>query len=90
MRITLGVGVLPNLNRRWGQAYRPASALLAAGASRPGDTLWIDRDAEPGDWLRGSVHRYTATVRVAPATPPGTYTLAVAILNTRPDGRPDL
>ncbi len=76
MRISLGVGVLPNHNRRWGQAYRPAFTLLAADTSRPGDTLWIERDAEPGDWLRGSVHRYTTTVRVAPATPPGTYMLA--------------
>jgi hypothetical protein len=88
--VNLGVGVLPNANRRWGRKYRPAFALLAAGQDTSGDNLCIERDAEPGDWLRGAVHVYTTTLHVSPATAAGDYTLACAMLNTRHDGMPDL
>jgi len=88
--VNLSAGVLPNLNRRWGRKYRPALALLPAGGGGPAANLWIDREAEPGDWLKGAVHRYALKVSVDRATPPGEYTLACAVLNTRGDGMPDL
>lgn len=88
--VNLGVGVLPNRNRRWGQRYRPAFALVAAGQTAPGDNLWLSRDAEPADWLRGRVQAYTSRCRVAATTPAGDYTLVCAVLNTQHDGLPDL
>ena len=89
--VNLGVGVLPDYNRRWGQKYRPAFALLANGATAPDvRNTWIASDAEPGDWLRGSVHAYTLRGKVAAETPPGRYKIVCGILNTRADGGPDL
>ena len=89
--INLGVGVLPNYNKRWGQKYRPAFALLAADSGKPiAGNVWIGRDAEPGDWLKGNVYRYLLRAKVAPGTKPGAYKLACAILNTSSDGAPDL
>ena len=87
----LGVGVLPNHNRRWGQKYRPAFAQLAAGANAPEERhVFIARDAEPGDWLRGTVHEYALRATLPPLVLPGMYKLACAIPNTRPDRGPDL
>lgn len=88
--VNLGVGVMPNLNKRWGSKYRPAFALIPAGEAQPGTNQWVDTHTEPGEWVRGSVHAYSLRGQINPATPPGACTLAVAILNTRRDGAPDI
>ncbi|MBI5833970.1 MAG: hypothetical protein HZB16_16880 [Armatimonadetes bacterium] len=86
----LAQGVLPNLNQRWGQCYRPALALLPRDGGQP-VVHWVDAAAEPGEWLAGAAHAYRLDAAL-PATqvPAGEYRLAVGIVNTTGTGLPDL
>jgi hypothetical protein len=88
--VNLGVGVMPNLNKRWGSKYRPVFALVPVGRDKPGRNQWVATEAEPGEWVRGNVYAYTLHGRLGPSTKPGAYTLVAAILNTRRDGAPDV
>jgi len=86
----LGVGVLPNHNRRWNHKYRPAFALIPEGADDPGDLVWIDDQAEPGDWLTDETHAHSFAFNLPDTLPPGPYRLCCAVLNTLDDGMPHL
>lgn len=83
-----GTGVLPNLNRRWRQKYRPAFALLAADDSVAAS--WLIENAEPGLWLKGIPYATSMPAAVPHGLKPGRYRLAVGILNRSGDGMPDL
>ena len=88
--INSGVGVLPNLNKRWASKYRAAWALLDPTTNKVVGDPNVDKDYEPGEEVSTYV-RYIGTMFTIPAsTPPGKYKLACAILNTAKDGMPDL
>jgi hypothetical protein len=85
-----GVGVLPNLNKRWASKYRPAWVLLDGANNRVMSEPTVEKGAEPGEWVKGKSFAYETAMTVPANTPPGTYKLACAILNTAKDGMPDL
>lgn len=84
------VGVLPNLNRRWGSKYRPAWALFDEAGRRIVGTPTVASDVEPGEWLKGKAYPCVTKMTVPAGTPAGRYRIACAILNTTKDGMPDL
>jgi hypothetical protein len=88
--VNLGVGVLPNLNQRWGGKYRPVFAIIPSDLSLAGPNPWVDACAEPGEWVRGAVQAYALRVRLDCATAPGEYTMVCAMPDTRHDGGPDV
>ncbi len=81
----LGVGVLPNANRRWAGKYRVAFALFR-GSDREPTAVHIDRATDPGDWTGDQAHDCTTGTTFAVS--PGTYRLSVAIVDTTKPLRP--
>lgn len=85
-----GIGVLPNLNKRWANKYRVAWVLLkGANHDRVGEPTLV-KNAEPGEWVKGQSYNYETVMEIPAGTPPGTYKMACAILNGAKDGMPDL
>lgn len=84
------VGVLPNLNQRWVSKYHPAWILLQGPNHRIIGEPTVEKNAEPGTWVKEKSFSYETAMSVPAGTPPGTYKLACAILNTARDGMPDL
>lgn len=80
----MGWGYFPNNIPQWNYRYKVAFALLDAG-DRPA-MVALDSDCEPSAWVEGKANPYTTTLSVSVA--PGTYTWAVAIVDTRNGDRP--
>ena len=85
-----GVGVLPNLNKHWASKYRPAWALLDATTNKVVGEATIEKNAEPGEWIKGKSYPFDTSFTVPAGAPAGSYKVACAILNTAKDGMPDL
>lgn len=85
-----GIGVLPNLNKRWANKYRVAWILLKGTKYEIVGEPTIVENAEPGEWVKGKSYDYETVMEIPAETPPGTYEIACAILNGSKDGMPDL
>lgn len=81
----LGVGALPNGNRRWNRKYRVAFALMSEEETKPA-AIHIDRRLDPGNWRGTGGHDCSSDVSFD--VPPGDYRLAVAIVDTMKEPQP--
>lgn len=82
----MGWGYLPNNIPQWNFKYKVAFALLNADGSV--NKVFIDKAAEPSTWLKSSPTRYE--FKTALGVPAGTYTWAVAIVDSTNDNRPGI
>lgn len=80
----MGWGYFPNNLPQWNYKYKVAYALLDAdGVARK---VFVDKDCEPSTWTESTPvsYRFTTTADV----PAGTYTWAVAIVDTKKENKP--
>jgi len=84
----LGIGVCPSNLPQYHQKYKVAFALLKDGKPVPG-ALWMDAQSDPSKWLRGASVSYKLKFK-ALRIPSGSYTWAVAIINTQAGNRPGI
>lgn len=82
-----GWGYCPNNIRQWNYRYKPAFALIAEDGTVV--KTFIDRTAEPSDWMQGKPESYGLRVALD-GVAPGTYTWAVCIADTRSGCTPGL
>jgi hypothetical protein len=82
-----GVGKLPNNLRNWNYKYKVAFALLDREKERV-IYHWIDH-AEPSDWIKGSEYTYQTSISLSNVSK-GSYTFAVAIVNTAKNCEPEI
>lgn len=82
----MGWGYFPNNIPQWNYKYKVAFALLDANNNVK--KVFVDDNGEPSAWLKDSPVSYnlSATVDV----PAGTYTWAVAIVDTTKDNNPGI
>jgi len=80
-----GVGFLPDDNPRWNGKYRVAFALLPQEGGTPTE-IETDSQIDPGSWKGGSQTDETSSI--AFHAPPGTYRLALAIVDTTRQNQP--
>ncbi|MBX3742229.1 MAG: hypothetical protein KF712_14645 [Akkermansiaceae bacterium] len=83
----LGIGFLPNGNRRWNGKYRVAFALFRTGGTPP-FAVHVDQNIDPGEWKGKSRHECSTTIPFP--TPSGTYQLAVSIVDTTRGNEPGI
>lgn len=83
----MAMGFFPNSNPKWNYKFKPAFALLDSGGNVV--QLIIDTKAEPSEWIKGKEFRYAVADQVD-QLPEGNYTLAVAIVNTQNENRPEI
>lgn len=82
----MGWGYFPNNIPQWNFKYKVAFALLDAnGAVKK---LFIDKNSEPSTWLKNAPARYE--LKTTLGVPAGTYTWAVAIVDTTMDNQPGI
>ncbi|UEG51656.1 DUF4832 domain-containing protein [Mucilaginibacter daejeonensis] len=82
----MGWGYFPNNIPQWNYKYKVAFALLdASGAVKK---ILVDDKAEPSTWLKNAPSRYELKAGVT--LPAGTYTWAVAIVDTQKDNKPGI
>lgn len=83
----LGWGYCPNNIPQWNFKFKPAFALL----DRNGEPVkvFVDDDAEPAEWIKGNVFSYRKTFTMEDV-PAGSYTWAVAIVDTTSDCKPGI
>ncbi|GAA4802966.1 hypothetical protein GCM10023231_34900 [Olivibacter ginsenosidimutans] len=82
----MGWGYLPNNIPQWNYKYKVAFALLdAAGEVKK---VLVDKDSEPSNWLKDKpvTYDFKTTVDV----PAGTYSWAIAIVDTSKDNQPGI
>ncbi|SOD11803.1 DUF4832 domain-containing protein [Pedobacter xixiisoli] len=82
----MGWGYLPNNIPQWNYKYKVAFALLNADGSV--NKVFIDKAAEPSTWLKTSPTRYE--FKTALGVPAGTYTWAVAIVDSANENKPGI
>lgn len=82
-----GWGVCPNNNAHWAYKYKVAFALLPVGSDTPVETV-IDNASDPSQWLKEKDITYTLSTRFQ--AKPGTYRLAIAIVDTTQGNEPGL
>lgn len=83
----IGVGYLPNNNRRWNYKYKVATALLNADKSVV--KQWISESAEPSEWVKGEIIEYKENLNLAGISP-GSYELSIAIVDSSKDNKPGI
>lgn len=81
----LGVGFLPNGNRRWNGKFRVAFALFGKDGAGPVE-VYVAPDIDPGEW-RGNVP-FDCTTTPTFSSPSGEYRLAMAIVDTTRGNEP--
>jgi hypothetical protein len=82
----MGWGYFPNNIPQWNFKYKVAFALL--DAENNVRKLIIDSAAEPSEWLKNSPKTYELKTNVD--VPAGTYTWAVAIVDSTADNQPGI
>ena len=80
----MGWGYFPNNIPQWNYKYKVAFALLDSGDQVK--KVVVDTDSEPSDWLKDSPVTYDLKTTVD--LPAGTYTWAVAIVDTADENKP--
>lgn len=80
----MGWGYFPNNIPQWNYKYKVAFALL--DVENKVKQLFVDKAAEPANWLKGHSAAYDLNTTVALAT--GKYTWAVAIVDTTKENQP--
>ncbi len=80
-----GVGVLPNAAPQWNHKYRLAYALLPLHSQSP-QQICLEQQAHLSNWAAGKTFAYNTTFRCS--LPPGTYRLAVGIVDTTRQNTP--
>lgn len=83
----MGVGVLPNNNRRWNFKYKVAFSLLDVDNNVV--KKWMSENAEPSDWIRGKDYEYNESFS-ASGVSNGSYQLAVALINSDLNDKPSI
>lgn len=87
-----GAGVCPNANPRWNKKYKVAFSLFSneKESKDQGNPLaiYVDPQAEPSGWTKEADGNYESMVRWNIA--PGTYRLAVGIVDTTRNNRPGI
>lgn len=86
-----GCGVCPNANPRWNKKYRVAFALFSGRAVESPElpaAIHVDPEAEPSRWTKEADGEYESSIRWKVA--PGSYRLAVGIVDTTRDNRPGI
>lgn len=80
-------GYLPNNMLNWNYKYKPAFALF----NQEGDIvrIWVDKIAEPSDWLQHTPHSYSLSVSFE-NLPKGTYQWAVAVVDQTKEMEPGI
>lgn len=82
----MGWGYFPNNIPQWNFKYKVAFALLDSSGNVA--KLFIDDAAEPSTWLKNSSTMYELKTNVS--VPAGTYTWAVAIVDSTDDNQPGI
>ncbi len=82
----MGWGYFPNNIPQWNFKYKVAFALLNADGSV--NKVFVDKNSEPSTWLKTAPVRYE--LKTALGVPAGTYTWAVAIVDTTNDNKPGI
>lgn len=77
--VNLGWGYCPNNIPQWDYKYKPAFALIDSN-DKP-VKVFVDTDAEPSEWIKGSPTQYKFNVTLSDV-PAGKYTWAVGIVDT--------
>jgi hypothetical protein len=84
-----GVGVLPNKHPNWNYKYRVGFALLDAKTNEVKYTF-VDRNAEPSDWLKGKTYSYASSMDIPKNIKSGNYKLCVAIIDQQNNNTPGI
>lgn len=84
----MGCGVCPNDNIRWKKKFCVAFALFSNENSDNPVEIIVDRNAEPSRWTKQTNDEYVSSPRWK--SPPGTYRLCVAIVDTTQKNRPGI
>lgn len=82
----MGWGYLPNNIPQWNFKYKVAFALLDANGSVK--KVYVDKNSEPSAWLKNAPVRYEFKTTLG--VPAGSYTWAVAIVDTTKDNQPGI
>lgn len=82
----MGWGYFPNNIPQWNFKYKVAFALLDANNNVK--KLFIDNNSDPSTWLKNSPVSYELKASVS--VPAGTYTWAVAIVDTTKENQPGI
>ncbi|MNL27561.1 hypothetical protein D3C87_1491590 [compost metagenome] len=82
----MGWGYFPNNIPQWNFKYKVAFALLDASGSVK--KVLVDKDSEPSAWLKNTPVKYE--LKTSLGVPAGTYTWAVAIVDTTKDNQPGI
>jgi hypothetical protein len=82
----MGWGYCPNNLPQWNYKYKVAFALL--DAENNVKKVFVDKDSEPSDWLKDNPKSYDFKTIVD--LPAGTYSWAVAIVDTTKDNQPGI
>lgn len=83
-----GVGICPNKNKRWDNKFKVAFALLDKDNTI--SKMFIDNEANPGDWLGESNFKYTFTTDDTKELKSGKYQLVLAIINSQNENKPGI
>ena len=76
----LGVGVLPNNNKRWNHKYKLAFALVDKNNSVV--KQWVDNKVEVSDWIGEKEYSYSSEFKLEDVKK-GKYSLAMSIIDTQ-------
>ena len=81
-----GFGMCPNHSRRWANKYKAAFAIMDADDN----IVWsyVDKNADPGDWLMEKDGEYTFSAVLPDNIAPGQYRLATAVVDTGKESCP--
>jgi len=82
----MGWAYFPNNIPQWNFKYKVAFALLNADGSV--NKVFLDKNAEPSNWRKNAPVKYE--LKTAIGVPAGTYTWAVAIVDTSKDNQPGI
>lgn len=88
----LGVGMLPNKNKHWGNKYHVALALLDPKTNEVVYQYTEDTDKiNPGDWLlENGNNSYETSIKLPNSLKSGEYKLATAIVNDKNKNLPEI
>ncbi|MGV8962428.1 MAG: hypothetical protein ACOH2V_03495 [Candidatus Saccharimonadaceae bacterium] len=76
----LGVGVLPNNNKRWNHKYKLAFALVDKNNSVV--KQWVENKVEVSDWIGEKEYSYSSEFKLEDVKK-GKYSLAMSIIDTQ-------